>query len=536
MQSWTEVTADNTTNFGLMYSESLTFRKTIGDVDVLWHDGLYHLFHLVLPNHDFIAHAVSRDGFDWRRVDNALFIGHPGSWDDHMLWTMHVSPDPFRPGSWRMFYTGLARRDHGEIQRLGMARSDDLYTWRKAPDSWRDEQQGKHDGSEGVSSPFDASSPFPLSAAAPHYEYSLKEGRSWISWRDPFYFRDNGCGYLLAAGRVSSGPVIRRGCVALYKETGSEQFELCAPLHQPGQYDDIEVPNLLKMGRYYYLIGSIREDAKIRYWYSEDIAGPWRNFYDNVLLAQGNYAARISHDARGPLLWNFFSVGAAGRDHENIMPPPKRLVAREDGQLQIASFEGFEQRTKSVCLPHALLPLVPLVNNRHARWTCEQPSESITIESEAAFEGFLFNQQVNCFRFTAALTLEGTGKCGIVFRVDTESSDGYYLSLDLLKGVAQLRAWGQRPGGVNQHAFNFNSLQSAYWRTDCESKCEISLLALRNYIEFSLNGSVMLTLADASFSSGGIGFYVETARLRIDHPMLEHLLPPSDSTENLATG
>ena len=74
-----------------MFTESEFSRKTIGDVDVIWHDGLYHLFHLVLPNHDFIAHAISDNGLNWRRVDNALFIGDPGSWDDLMLWTMAVS-------------------------------------------------------------------------------------------------------------------------------------------------------------------------------------------------------------------------------------------------------------------------------------------------------------------------------------------------------------------------------------------------------------------------------------------------------------
>lgn len=96
-----------------MYTEAISDGKTMGDVDVLWHDGVYHLFHLTLPNHDFIAHAVSRDGLNWERIENALFVGHPGEWDDHMLWTMHVSPDPHRPGSWRMFYTD----SHGAITR-----------------------------------------------------------------------------------------------------------------------------------------------------------------------------------------------------------------------------------------------------------------------------------------------------------------------------------------------------------------------------------------------------------------------------------
>lgn len=99
-----------------MFSETDGSRKAIGDIHVLFHKGLYHLFHLVLPNHDFIAHAVSTDAIHWRRVRNAIFLGDPGSWDDLMLWTMHVSPDPHRPGSWRMFYTGLSRKDRGLYQ------------------------------------------------------------------------------------------------------------------------------------------------------------------------------------------------------------------------------------------------------------------------------------------------------------------------------------------------------------------------------------------------------------------------------------
>ena len=114
-----------------MYS-GYGFRKSeIGDVDVVVHDGEYHLFHLTLPNHDYIAHAVSRDGLHWRRVKNALFISDPPAWDDDMLWTMHVSRDPCKPGSWRMFYTGLSMEERGRVQRLGLAVSDDLYDWRK---------------------------------------------------------------------------------------------------------------------------------------------------------------------------------------------------------------------------------------------------------------------------------------------------------------------------------------------------------------------------------------------------------------------
>jgi hypothetical protein len=62
--------------------------------------------------------------------------------------------------------------------------------------------------------------------------------------------------------------------------------------------------NLIRLNDEYYLIGSIREDAKIRYWHTDQIGKPWRSYHDNVLMAKGNYAGRVCRDDRGWLLWN----------------------------------------------------------------------------------------------------------------------------------------------------------------------------------------------------------------------------------------
>jgi beta-fructofuranosidase len=73
-----------------MYSGSGYSDWEIGDITVIIDNGVYHLFHLIIPNHDYIAHAVSSDGISWKRVKNPLFFGHTGEWDEDMLWTMHV--------------------------------------------------------------------------------------------------------------------------------------------------------------------------------------------------------------------------------------------------------------------------------------------------------------------------------------------------------------------------------------------------------------------------------------------------------------
>ena len=518
-----------------MYFESEGSRKTLGDVDILFHDGLYHLFHLVLPNHDYIAHATSRDGLSWKRVENALFLGHPGSWDDSMLWTMHVSPDPHRPGCWRMFYTGISRSDRGLKQRIGLAVSEDLYSWRKAPVSWQVNRHSPPDPAAeptSISANYDAASCFPLESHPDFYESNVDQGRRWISWRDPFYYREGDQGWLLCSGRDNSGPLTRRGCVAQMKETAENQFEVCPPLHQPRLYDDVEVPNLMKIEGEYYLIGSIREDVKIRYWHTDRLGQPWRSYYDNVLLAKGNYAARICHDDRGTLIWNFFTSQVSRRDLYNILPPPKRLVRNEEGFLRVHTYERIHQRVKG---PAELFPLKRLKPDSDGD-ASEREDDLVRLRGCAAFQAFLFPEELSSFRLHASIKLSGRGKCGIVFRLCRETHDGYYLSFDLMKGVAQLRAWGTDSDATGENLMQFKTLQAGYWYNPTPGKAEIQLVGFGSYLEVSIDDRVVLSLADQSYASGAAGFYVESAELELRNLTVDKLRSPSQSDEHLAVG
>lgn len=530
-----------------MFSETDGSRKTIGDVDVLFHDGLYHLFHLVLPNHDFIAHAVSTNALNWRRVNNALFIGDPGSWDDLMLWTMHVSPDPHQLGRWRMFYTGLSRRDQGNYQRLGLAVSHDLFHWQKAPVHWEDHRgpkdpelvklavrQSRSDAADCRHALFDEESCFPLEPDPRYYEASLQEGRHWVSFRDPFFYHDGTDGWLMAAGRVNTGSIVRRGCVALMKEVAPNHFVGQPPLHHPRLYDDIEVPNLIVVEEDHYLIGSIREDAKIRYWHTNKIGSRWQSYHDNVLLPQGNYAGRVCHDERGWLLWNFYSMNLADRTAENLMPPPKRLVKNEQGLLRAVSFEGITEYVRepfdAKCIHSLIDDVGPQVQ------LCRVDGGHLDLACESGFQAFVFDDSLDHFRFLATLQMQGLGKCGLVFRLDAESRDGYYLSLDMLKGVAQLRAWGTGEHGSGEHMMQFQALQSGFWYSNTRLEATVQLIAFGSYIELSVNGRVVLSLADQSFESGRLGVYLETAEVRVSEIKLERLASPRQTDEHLASG
>ena len=502
-----------------MYADSISLQTTMGDVDVVWHDGLYHLFHLVLPNHDFIAHAISKDGLNWERVENAIFIGHPGSWDDHMLWTMHVTEDPYEEGSWRMFYTGLSRRDNGTVQRIGMARSRDLIHWEKAAHSWKSPVVEPPNRAGMISGRYDSSSPFPFAAAPPHYESTPEGGKGWVSFRDPFYFRNDDQGLMIMAARVNAGPLIRRGCVGCAEEVRPGEFELLPPIHHPGLYEDVEVPNLFAINGRYYLVGGIREDVKVRYWYASTLRDPWENFYDNVLLPSGNYAARIRWDDRGPLVWNFFSTGT--------LP---------NGQLIASSFEAFDTLVRSSRGLAELMPLEQIRSNPYAVQKFDSDEGVLTLLSIGGFEGFLVNEEASHFRFRARIHLDGLGKCGLLFRYDPRTASGYHLSLDLLKGVGQLRQWGEDPSGSAEQAFMFRTLQASYWTAEQDREWEIEVVALQTYIEFSIDGRVILSLSDTTYATGRVGIYVESACLSVRDFSLEHLNPVSKPSEELSEG
>lgn len=491
-----------------MYASHGFLRSDIGDVDIVFHDGLYHLFHLILPNHDFIAHAVSEDGLNWRRVTNALFVAEPGEWDDDMLWTMHVTPDPDRAGVWRMFYTGLSRSEYGRVQRIGLARSSDLYKWER-----------------------DTSGHYPIEADGRWYESRVDEGRHWVSYRDPFFYHDpqSGDRLLLTSARTRRGPVIRRGCVGVAKEVEPDVFQQQPPLHHPGIYDDIEVPNLLRLDGRYFLLGSIREDTKVHYWYADKVDGPYENFFDNVLLARGNYAARVCREGDRLLLFNFFAKqeNIAGRPIvRKLLPPPKELATDNTGRLRLKSFYKFDEL--ATCQPGVSRAeeMDRLLVNKYAK--ARQDAGVMELSCTSGYEAFLMPGSYEHFRIRATVGLLGLGKCGLVLRMD-EQGNGYYLSLDLIKGLAQIRAWGENGHRQHDMAYDYSQLQSGHFVNTSSGPWDIEVVVHGMYLEVSINGYVTLSLVDDSYHAGRCGFYTESATLQVSDLTVETLKAPVEA-------
>lgn len=479
-----------------MYTGSGFSDWEIGDITIIIHDGVYHLYHLIIPNHDYIAHAVSHDGISWKRVKNALFVGDPGDWDDDMLWTMHVckAKDQFL-----MYYTGLQRRDRGVISRVGLATSDDLYNWKK-----------------------NTHTPFPIEPKGIFYETATSNPRTWLSFRDPFRIEYNGEAYLLLGARTVTGPVSRRGCVGVVKITGNE-VQLMPPLFCPMVYDDIECPCAFELNGKYYLLGSIREDIKVRYWFAQDLFGEYHSFHADVLLPQGNYAARIEWDNEHLLVYNFFYAGKI--DTLRVLPPPKQLDTDEKGRLVLKSYYRWKQMTTSILQQHQMPVLKAFFSNDTATFTMHE--DKWICGARSGYELFCFEKPSAGFIWEGELIVEGMGKFGLVTDVD-EDGYGYFISFNIVNGAVQIRSWGFNPLNTRQN-FIFNDLQSALFAPTREKEpVYFKLIRYGNYIELSINGAVKLTLMDYTFSGKNIGLYSASSVISLRNSMLSLLPAPEE--------
>ena len=480
-----------------MYTGSGFTDWEIGDVEVHVHNGIYHLFHLIIPNHDYIAHAVSKDGIAWSRVKNAMFVGDPGEWDDDMLWTMDVAD--CEDGTFEMFYTGLQLEDRGINQRVGRAVSKDLIHWEKT-------------------FPQD----LPLESSGPHYEDLENNPRTWLSFRDPFLYKHKGEDYLLICGRASYGPVYRRGAVTTYKRNGST-FEPIKPLLYPMAYDDIECPSLIELKGKFYLIGSIREDIKVRYWHSDSFDGEYQSFHHDVLMPQGNYAARIVKDGEHNLVYSFYFLDRQVNS-KRVLPPPKELAVDEKGKLFLKSFYKWNEKVKKTYIQQDFPKVERMYKNSTAKF--DDIAGKWWMTSRSGYELFTFEKLSEAYIWEGTITMEGMGKCGLLLS-DGEDGSGYYISLDFKSGYVQIRAWGFNPDDP-QNNFLFKNLQTNQFIANNDFSIDFKLIRYGNYFELSIDDVVKLTLIDYKYSESRIGFYSASSILTLSNSKFSVLENPSE--------
>ena len=188
---------------------------------------LVHAFFLHAPRslgnpnlrhlHARVGHAVSRDLRSWELRTPVLTDPPAGAPDELATWTGSVIRDG---DGWLMAFSGLSERDGGRAQRIGMATSTDLDTWTRLD--------------------------VEIEADARWYETSAAGGEE--HWRDPWaWVAPDERLHLLITARANHGEPDGRGVIGHAWSADRRSFVVAPPLSEPGEYRQLEVPQLVRL-------------------------------------------------------------------------------------------------------------------------------------------------------------------------------------------------------------------------------------------------------------------------------------------------
>ncbi len=299
--------------------------------------GAHHAFYLKAPhslgNPDLrhanarIGHSVSTDLTTWTSLPDVLGVGADGSFDDLATWTGSIVR---HEDAWHLFYTGVEKRSHTSIQRIGHAVSANLIDWTRV-------------------------SADPVSSADARWYSTAAEAPAFDEpWRDPWVFHsaDDGLWHMLVTARElrnaaakSSEPA--HGSIGHCVSPDLTTWTVREPLSHRSGFTQVEVVQVLPVGDAHVVVFC----AAARDVLADGIAavtgtytapadgelGPFHLDQAEAIDAPGIYAGRIVQNAAGDLvLLGFVDSNAEGVFAGVICDPiPLRLTDR--GTLQPAT-------------------------------------------------------------------------------------------------------------------------------------------------------------------------------------------------------
>lgn len=257
--------------------------KWIWDFWYILDGGDYHFFYLQAPrsladpnlrhSNATIGHAVTQDLLHWETLPDALMpSSHEDAWDDFATWTGSIIKEA---NTWFMFYTGTNRGEKGLIQRIGLALSYDLVHWKRY-------------------------SEHPIIMIDARW-YELLNLDLWHeqAWRDPWVFKYNNLFHALITSRANYGHKSSRGVIGYASSPDLINWDVHAPITEPGEFGYMEVPQIARIVDSWYLFFSvdhekysnarlershIKRQSGTHYMVADNPFGPFKYLSDDFLV------------------------------------------------------------------------------------------------------------------------------------------------------------------------------------------------------------------------------------------------------------
>ena len=369
-------------------------------------EGAFHLFHL----HDLRELPEQVPGGHWGPVslhlvkttdfvhfENHGEVLHNGSIRDQDLYVFTGSfvPDGHR---YLFFYCGFNPHlveQNRPAQTVMRAESRDLIHWKRLPDA-------------------------PMGPTSDRYEMH--------DWRDPFVFwnQDAHEYWMILTARLKEGPPPRRGCLLKLTSLDLQDWTDHGVFWWPGQYLNLECPEVFKIGEWWYLIYSTYSERWVtHYRMSRSLDGPWLAPRNDTFDGRSFYAAKTASDGskRFVIGWiptrrdetdlGAWEWGGSLLAHE--------VVQQADGTLGVRPPEAVRARQNHLdgFGPHRL-GRGAVVQDTAARF-----------EHVDGFSYVLGRELPMQCRIEATMTFEaGTRGLGLILRASDDLEAGYYARLE----------------------------------------------------------------------------------------------------------
>ncbi len=300
--------------------------------------GSHHAFYLKAPhslgNPDLrhanarIGHSVSTDLTTWTSLPDVLGVGADGSFDDLATWTGSIVR---HEKVWHLFYTGVEKRSHTSIQRIGHATSVDLIDWTRV-------------------------SAEPVTSADARWYSTAAEAPAFDEpWRDPWVFRstEDGLWHMLVTARelrdAGESTVPAHGSIGHCVSPDLDTWTVREPLSHRSGFTQVEVLQVLQVEDVHVVVfcaaaKDVLADgiAAVTGTYTapaDGELGPFHLDQAEAIDAPGIYAGRIVHTVAGEhMLLGFVDSNADGIFGGVICDPiPLQLTRR--GTLQPVNAE-----------------------------------------------------------------------------------------------------------------------------------------------------------------------------------------------------